>query len=299
MLCAPASSAETASVERRAAKALAAAAVVLALAGCAGMSEQACLTSDWRTVGFEDGSLGRSEATIGNYRKACAEHGVSPDLDAYRSGHADGVKTYCRPGNGFEVGHSGGVCSITGGGVYRGCQMPGFFGAYFYGDYCAGFVKSFRMAGGLLTDPRDWTEAVAPGGALVNSLTSFGQDAQGEIYITDRDGTVLRIVPPFADLEVSGTGAASPFRLDADAWRWEELEASTMHPVDHYRVYRGLPGGVFSCIFTTPDPQWAGGDPVMPSTGTVLAYVVTAVNPGGTETHGVAPPQTLEPAGCP
>jgi hypothetical protein len=91
-----------------------AAALMIALAGCAGMSEQACLTSDWRTVGFEDGSFGRSEATIGNYRKQCAEHGVSPDLDAYRAGHAEGVKTYCRAGNGFEVGHSGaayqGVC---------------------------------------------------------------------------------------------------------------------------------------------------------------------------------------------
>src|SRR6188508_963801 len=88
-------------------KGLAAAAILLALAGCAGMSEQACLTSDWRTVGFEDGSLGRSEATIGNYRKACAEHGVSPDLAEYRAGHAEGVQTYCRPANGFEVGHSG------------------------------------------------------------------------------------------------------------------------------------------------------------------------------------------------
>jgi hypothetical protein len=88
-------------------KTLSAASVLLALAGCAGMSEQACLTSDWRTVGFEDGSLGRSEATIGSYRKQCAEHGVSPDLDAYRTGHADGVRVYCKPGNGFEVGHSG------------------------------------------------------------------------------------------------------------------------------------------------------------------------------------------------
>jgi Protein of unknown function (DUF2799) len=96
------------------AKGLAAAAILLALAGCAGMSEQACLTSDWRTVGFEDGSLGRSEAAIGNYRKQCAEHGVAPDLEAYRAGHADGVLTYCKAGNGFEVGHSGatyqGVC---------------------------------------------------------------------------------------------------------------------------------------------------------------------------------------------
>jgi hypothetical protein len=88
--------------------------LLLALAGCAGMSEQACLTSDWRTVGFEDGSVGRSEAMIANYRKQCAEHGVQPNLDAYRTGHAQGVEVYCRAGNGFDVGHSGaayqGVC---------------------------------------------------------------------------------------------------------------------------------------------------------------------------------------------
>ena len=34
-------------------------------AGCSGMSEQACVSADWRTVGFEDGTLGRSEAGIG------------------------------------------------------------------------------------------------------------------------------------------------------------------------------------------------------------------------------------------
>ncbi len=89
-------------------------ALLLVLAGCAGMSQQACLSSDWRTVGFEDGSLGRSEATIANYQRQCAEHGVQPNLDAYRDGHAQGVEVYCRAGNGFEVGHSGalyqGVC---------------------------------------------------------------------------------------------------------------------------------------------------------------------------------------------
>jgi len=85
-----------------------------ALAGCAGMSEQACVTADWRTVGFEDGTLGRSVASIGNYRQACAEHGVAPDLESYRAGHAEGVEVYCRASNGFEVGRSGaayqGVC---------------------------------------------------------------------------------------------------------------------------------------------------------------------------------------------
>lgn len=84
------------------------------LAGCSGMSEQACVTADWRTVGFEDGTAGRSEANIGRYRNACSDHGVAPDLDQYRVGHAEGVHVYCRESNGFPVGYSGaqyqGVC---------------------------------------------------------------------------------------------------------------------------------------------------------------------------------------------
>ena len=87
---------------------------LLGLAGCAGMSQQACVSADWRTIGFTDGSLGRSVATIGSYSQQCGEHGVTPDLDAYRAGHAEGVQTYCRASNAFEVGHSGasyqGVC---------------------------------------------------------------------------------------------------------------------------------------------------------------------------------------------
>ena len=87
---------------------------IVGIAGCAGMSEQACVSADWRTIGFEDGTLGRSEASIGRYRQQCGEHGVTPDLNAYRAGHAQGVLTYCRVSNGFEVGHSGaayqGVC---------------------------------------------------------------------------------------------------------------------------------------------------------------------------------------------
>ena len=87
---------------------------IVMLSGCAGMSEQACLVTDWRSVGFEDGIAGRSAGTIGSYRQACSRHGIAPDLAAYRSGHDDGVQQYCRAGNGFEVGRRGsryqGVC---------------------------------------------------------------------------------------------------------------------------------------------------------------------------------------------
>lgn len=84
------------------------------LAGCAGMSEQECLVSDWRTVGFEDGTAGRPAGSIGSYREACSKHGVTPDLATYRAGHAEGVELYCRPTRGFETGRRGrayqGVC---------------------------------------------------------------------------------------------------------------------------------------------------------------------------------------------
>ena len=83
--------------------------VLLAVAGCAGMSQQACQTSDWRSVGFDDGSVGRSESIFANYQRQCAEHGVQPNLDAYRQGHAQGVEVYCQAGNGFDAGHSGAV----------------------------------------------------------------------------------------------------------------------------------------------------------------------------------------------
>lgn len=95
-------------------KAILASIITMALTGCAGMNEQECLVTDWRTVGFEDGSLGRPVESISGYRQACAKHGVAPDLESYRSGHADGVQNFCQPVKGFNYGRSGatyrGVC---------------------------------------------------------------------------------------------------------------------------------------------------------------------------------------------
>jgi hypothetical protein len=88
--------------------------MAMTLAGCAGMSEQECFVTDWRSVGFEDAVAGRTEAAIGNYREACARHGIAPDLTRYRQGHSDGVEVYCRPSRGFEAGRRGsryqGIC---------------------------------------------------------------------------------------------------------------------------------------------------------------------------------------------
>ena len=95
----------------------AATSIVLAVlvSGCAsGLSKDECNTIDWRTIGYEDGVNGRSEARISEHRKACARHGVALELDAYRDGRAEGILQYCQPGNGYRQGRTGnqyaGVC---------------------------------------------------------------------------------------------------------------------------------------------------------------------------------------------
>jgi hypothetical protein len=74
--------------------------------------------------------------------------------------------------------------------------MASFRGTYFYGDWCAGTVSSLVQSGGVATNLRDWTPQL--GSDLGFSLTGFGTDAQGELYITDGDGLVYAVVPPAA-----------------------------------------------------------------------------------------------------
>lgn len=96
------------------------------LSGCATMSGEECLTSDWYAIGYEDGSQGWSSNRLGDRRKACAKHGVTPDFKAYQDGRNEGLKEYCQPQRGFNLG--------VGGGRYNGvCPShlePGFLDAY-------------------------------------------------------------------------------------------------------------------------------------------------------------------------
>lgn len=90
------------------AKVLAAGIAWALLAGCAAsMSKEECRTVDWRTVGYEDGVAGRPGTRIGDHRRACAEHGVAPDLTAYMAGRDAGMREFCQASNGYRVGASG------------------------------------------------------------------------------------------------------------------------------------------------------------------------------------------------
>jgi len=90
-----------------------------------------------------------------------------------------------------DYSHSDG-CSVTGGVVYRGCRLPGYAGTYFYGDFCTGIIRSFRLENGRASDQRDWTAALGRG---IGNISSFGTDQDGEVYVVDYDGEVYRIVP--------------------------------------------------------------------------------------------------------
>jgi glucose/arabinose dehydrogenase len=87
----------------------------------------------------------------------------------------------------IEYGRGSG-CTVIGGFVYRGRRIPGLQGAYLYGDYCSGWVRAARAPGGRIAEERDL-------GLQVSSLSSFGADADGELYALSLGGDVYRIAP--------------------------------------------------------------------------------------------------------
>ena len=87
-----------------------------------------------------------------------------------------------------EYDHGQG-CSVVGGHVYRGNELPEFRGVYFYGDHCGGWIRSFRYVDGEAVEPTDWTGVLDP----VGNVTSFGEDARGELYVTTLSGRLYRI----------------------------------------------------------------------------------------------------------
>lgn len=79
-----------------------------------------------------------------------------------------------------------------GGVVYRGRAIPALRGRYFYADFCNGRIRSLRYnAKGKVVEKRNWSRQVGQ----VALPTSFGLDADGEVYVTSAKGAVYRLVP--------------------------------------------------------------------------------------------------------
>lgn len=83
--------------------------------------------------------------------------------------------------------------SVTGGYVYRG-PVKSLQGRYFFGDYNNRRVWSFLPKNGKPTDFKDHTDEFQPKDGKLGLISSFGEDAEGNLYIVDHGGPILRIV---------------------------------------------------------------------------------------------------------
>lgn len=109
-------------------------------------------------------------------------------------------------------------CSITGGYVYRGCAIPDLRGQYFFADYCSDKIRTLVYVPGVgITGLTDRTsELDPPGGQLITNITSFGEDARGELYLTEFSGDVWKIVPATAPADCNANGVADGCEADDD-----------------------------------------------------------------------------------
>ncbi len=85
-----------------------------------------------------------------------------------------------------EYDHGQG-CSVTGGYVYRGSQIPGLVGKYLFGDFCSGMLWISSRSGS------SWTTSVYKDTDY--SISSFGEDQAGELYLLNYNGSLLKFAP--------------------------------------------------------------------------------------------------------
>lgn len=79
-------------------------------------------------------------------------------------------------------------CSVTGGLVYRGLDLEEIAGQYLFGDYCEGWIRAAAVEDQFLVG------VTQLGFEPPGSITSFGEDARGEIYVLVAEGTVYKLV---------------------------------------------------------------------------------------------------------
>jgi glucose/arabinose dehydrogenase len=87
----------------------------------------------------------------------------------------------------FEYPHPEG-CSVTGGYVYRGERLPDLQGIYLFGDYCSGMVYASRRDGAGIWQTVRWLDTN-------ESISSFGEDEAGELYLVGHAGRIFRFEP--------------------------------------------------------------------------------------------------------
>ena len=168
------------------------------------------------------GDVGQSAREELNYQPASSTGGENYGWDCREGNIAapstEDINVGCDPnGAGLtdpirvEPYGVGGTCSIVGGFMYRGCGIPALSGTYFYADFCGDYIRSFKMDAGAVVDVQDRTIDLQPvSGGNIQSIVSFGEDAEGEMYIVSSQGTIYKIVSAAATEDNCGNGVLDP-----------------------------------------------------------------------------------------
>jgi glucose/arabinose dehydrogenase len=125
-----------------------------------------------------------------------------------------------------EYTHSFG-CSITGGIIYRGCEIPSLQGAYLYADVCTNRIWKAEQDGqGGWNDTLITGDFTAVGGAL-NSIVHFGRGNNGELYILSLNGRMFEITSDEPTSDWNGDGGVNIFDVVTFITDWNNQDPST------------------------------------------------------------------------
>jgi glucose/arabinose dehydrogenase len=151
----------------------------------------------------------------------------------------------------YEYDHSLG-CSITGGFVYRGAELPHLVGHYFFADFCSGRVWSLRRnASGQVDSFTERTAEFQPaGGGAITAQVAFGQDGFGELYVLDyADKELYRIG---RQERVTAYCEAAPNAVSQTGARSSALGSTSLSANDLSFQVTGLPSSTFGLYFYGP-----------------------------------------------
>jgi glucose/arabinose dehydrogenase len=135
--------------------------------------------SEWEEVDYLPAADGLGKGANFGWQVREGAHATGTDGDS--SGMKDPI---------FEYGHDEGS-SIIGGFVYRGSAIPQLAGTYLFSDFAAATLRGLTVRDGRL----DQEHEIATRGAKMSAAASFGQDLDGELYVLNLTGDILKLVP--------------------------------------------------------------------------------------------------------
>ncbi len=147
-------------------------------------------TFDRATGDLFIGDVGQGNWEEIDFQPAASTGGENYGWRCYEGNHAYNISGCGDPADYvfpiLEYSHGQG-CSVTGGFRYRGSDFPNLVGYYLYADYCSGTIWGATEDGGWSTVP------LLDSG---KSISTFGEDENGELYLADRSGdrAIYRIV---------------------------------------------------------------------------------------------------------